>query len=101
MQGRAYGFVRDDNFDTAPYAGPLRQRRSPSSSASRRSSTSSGSAASSARPISKDTLFFFGGYENFENDATTVLAISDYWRNRGDGGRDSVEEHHAGAAAEG
>ena len=28
-------------------------------------------------------MFFFVGYENFENDATTVLAISDYWRNRG------------------
>ena len=52
-------------------------------------------------PISKDKLFFFGGYEDFENDATTVLAISDYWRNRGVAGRDSVEEHHAGAPAEG
>ena len=34
-------------------------------------------------PIKRDSLFFMAGYENFENDATTVLAISDYWRNRG------------------
>ena len=67
-----------------------------SSSASRRSSTSCGSAAISAVRSSRDSLFFFVGYENFENDATTVLAISDYWRNRGLAIGDSVEEHHPG-----
>ena len=41
-------------------------------------------------------MFFFVGYENFDNDATTVLAISDYWRNRGLASVIPVEEHHAG-----
>jgi outer membrane receptor protein involved in Fe transport len=83
VQGRAYGFVRDDKFDTAPYAGrfvngepeflaeppPFNQQRF---------------GGFLGAPIAKDKLFFFGGYENFDNDATTVLAISDYWRNRGE-----------------
>lgn len=81
LQGRGYGFVRDDNFDTAPYAGrfvngvPQFLSAPPQFNQQRFGGYFGG-------PVTKDSLFFFVGYENFENDATTVLAISDYWRNR-------------------
>ena len=47
LQGRGYGFVRDDNFDTAPYAGRF-VNGEPEFLTSRRSSTSTRSAAFSA-----------------------------------------------------
>lgn len=83
LQARGYGFVRDDAFDTAPYAGrfvngaPQFLSEPPQFNQQRFGGYLGG-------PIEKDSLFFFVGYENFENDATTVLAISDYWRNRGE-----------------
>ena len=83
FQGRAYGFVRDDNFDTAPFAGrfvngvPEFLSAPPQFNQQRFGGYFGG-------PVRKDSVFFFVGYENFENDATTVLAISDYWRNRGE-----------------
>ncbi len=83
LQARAYGFVRDDNFDTAPYAGrfvngvPQFLSEPPQFNQQRFGGYLGG-------PVRKDSVFFFVGYENFENDATTVLAISDYWRNRGE-----------------
>jgi len=82
VQARAYGFVRDDNFDTAPYAGrfvngvPQFLAAPPQFNQQRFGGYLGG-------PVKRDSVFFFLGYENFENDATTVLAISDYWRNRG------------------
>ena len=82
LTGRGYGFVRDDNFDTAPYAGrfvngePQFLSEPPQFNQLRIGGYLGG-------PIKRDSLFFMAGYENFENDATTVLAISDYWRNRG------------------
>ncbi|MCA1585195.1 MAG: TonB-dependent receptor [Acidobacteria bacterium] len=82
-QGRAYGFVRDDNFDTAPYAGrfvngePEYLDAPPQFNQQRFGAYLGG-------PVDKDSLFFFVGYENFQNDASTVLALSDYWRNRGE-----------------
>ena len=82
FQGRGYGFVRDDNFDTAPYAGrfvngePEFLPEPPQFNQLRFGGYFGG-------PVRKDTAFFFVGYEDFDNDATTVLAISDYWRNRG------------------
>jgi hypothetical protein len=81
VHGRGYGFVRDDNFDTAPYAGrfvngePEFLEEPPQFNQLRLGGFLGG-------PIEKDALFFFVGYEDFQNDATTVLAISDYWRNR-------------------
>lgn len=80
VQGRAYGFFRDDNFDTAPYAGrfvngePEFLPEPPQFNQHRLGGFLGG-------PIERDKLFFFAGYEDFQNDATTVLALSDYWRN--------------------
>src|SRR5262245_52781833 len=83
FQFRGYGFVRDDNFDTAPYAGrfvngvPEFLPEPPEFNQLRLGGYVGG-------PVRKDSIFFFAGYEDFDNDATTVLAISDYWRNRGE-----------------
>ena len=80
--GRAYGFVRDAKFDTAPYAGrfvngvPQFLAAPPQFNQQRFGGYLGG-------PVKRDSVFFFVGYEGFENDATTVLALSDYWRNRG------------------
>ena len=83
VQGRAYGFVRDDKFDTAPYAGRFVNGQ-PEFLSEPPQFNQQRFGGFLGAPITKDKLFFFGGYENFENDATTVLAISDYWRNRGE-----------------
>ena len=82
MHGRIYGFFRDDQFDTAPYAGrfvndkPTYLDKPPQYNQQRWGGFLGG-------PIQKDKMFFFGGVESLVNDATTVLAISDYWRAQG------------------
>ena len=82
VQGRIYGFFRDDKFDTAPYAGrfvsgkPQFLAEPPLYNQQRWGGFLGG-------PLKKNELFFFAGAESLVNDATTVLAISDYWRARG------------------
>lgn len=82
MQGRLYGFFRDDKFDTAPYAGrfvdgkPQFLADPPQYNQQRWGGFLGG-------PIQKDRVFFFAGVESLDNEATTVLAISNYWRDRG------------------
>ena len=72
-EARGYGFVRDDNFDTAPYAGrfvngePEFLPEPPQFNQLRFGGYFGG-------PVKKDAAFFFVGYEDFDNDATTVLA---------------------------
>ncbi len=81
LQGRGYGFIRDDRFDTAPYAGrfvdgqPQFLSEPPQFNQGRYGAFLGG-------PVEKDRLFFFAGYEDLQNDASTVLAITDYWRNQ-------------------
>jgi outer membrane receptor protein involved in Fe transport len=78
LQGRFYGFFRDDALDTAPYAGrfvdgePLFLDEPPEYNQQRFGGYLGG-------PILKDKVFFFGGAESLNNEATTVLAISNYW----------------------
>lgn len=82
MNGRVYGFFRDDRFDTAPYAGrfvdgkPQFLDEPPQYNQQRWGGFLGG-------PIQKDRLFFFAGAESLDNEATTVLALSNYWRDRG------------------
>lgn len=81
VQGRGYGFIRNDRFDTAPYAGrfvngePQFLDEAPQFDQHRFGAFLGG-------PIEKDRVFFFLGYEDFQNDASSVLAITDYWRNQ-------------------
>ncbi len=82
FNGRAYGFLRDDRFDTAPYAGRFLDGKpqfldSPPQFSQQRWGGFLGG------PIRKDRVFFFGGVESLDNQATTVLALSNYWRDRG------------------
>jgi hypothetical protein len=82
VQGRVYGFFRDDRFDTAPYAGrfvsgePQFLEDPPEYNQQRWGGFLGG-------PILKDRAFFFVGAESLDNEATTVLALSNYWRNQG------------------
>jgi outer membrane receptor protein involved in Fe transport len=82
IQGRVYGFFRDDRFDTAPYAGrfangePVFLESPPEYNQQRWGGFVGG-------PLKRDKLFFFGGVESLTNDASTVLALSDFWRNQG------------------
>jgi outer membrane receptor protein involved in Fe transport len=83
VQGRAYGFFRDDKFDTAPYAGRF-VNNAPEFLPAPPQFNQQRLGAFLGAPLKRDALFLFVGYEDFQNDATTVLAISDYWRNRGE-----------------
>ena len=82
VSGRLYGFFRDDRFDTAPYAGrfvngkPQFLDNPPQYNQQRWGGFLGG-------PLQRDRLFAFGGIENLDNEATTVLALSNYWRDRG------------------
>ncbi len=82
VHGRLYGFFRDDRFDTAPYAGrfvdgkPKFLDTPPQYNQQRWGGFLGG-------PIQRDRVFFFGGIESLDNEATTVLALSTYWRNQG------------------
>jgi hypothetical protein len=82
LQARAYGFFRDDGWDTPPYAGrfangePVFLASVPEYDQQRFGGFVGG-------PLKRDKLFFFAGVESLTNDAATVLAISDFWRNQG------------------
>ncbi len=85
LTGRAYGYFRDDKFDSPPFAGrfvnnkPLFLDRTPPFDQQRVGGFASG-------PLKRDTLFYFGGVENLQNKASRVLSISPYWlRNGGPG----------------
>jgi len=82
VSGRGYGFFRDAKFDSPPYAGrfvsgqPTYLSSTPPFSQKRLGGFLGG-------PIAKDRLFFFTGLEYMKRNDSTVLGISDYWRNRG------------------
>ena len=91
FSGRAYGFFRDDSLDAAPFGGtfdangkPEYLDQAPPLSQKRLGGFLSG-------PVVKDKLFFFAGYEYFKRDSSEILAITDYWRNRGEKGVLPVE----------
>lgn len=84
LQGRVYGFFRDDSWDAEPFAGRfengepvfLTEDEAPPLSQDRYGAFLSG-------PIKRDKLFYFVGHERLERDSSAVLGISDYWRARG------------------
>lgn len=91
FSGRAYGFFRDDSLDAAPFGGsfdssgkPEYLDKAPPLSQKRLGGFLSG-------PVLKDKLFFFAGYEYFKRDSSEILAITDYWRDRGQKGVLPVE----------
>src|SRR5262245_8498423 len=82
LQGRTYGFFQNAKFNTPPYAGrfvngaPVFLDSTPIFNQRRLGGYLGG-------PIVANRMFFFGGVESLDNDATTSLSISDYWRNQG------------------
>jgi hypothetical protein len=81
-QGRVYGFFRDDALDKAPFAGrfegdkPVFLDEAPPFSQQRFGGQLGG-------PLKRNEVFFFGGIQNLNQEATEVLGISQYWRNQG------------------
>ncbi|HEX2452727.1 MAG TPA: carboxypeptidase regulatory-like domain-containing protein [Vicinamibacterales bacterium] len=82
VKGRAYGFFQNGKFNSPPYSGhytngvPVFLDTTPSYNQHRIGGFLGG-------PIVTDKLFYFGGFESLDNDATTSLSISEYWRNQG------------------
>ena len=81
LNGRGYGFFRSAKFDSPPFAGrydtsgnPVFLTTTPPFDQQRYGGFIGG-------PISKDKIFFFGGIEALNLNASEVLGISDYWRN--------------------
>jgi outer membrane receptor protein involved in Fe transport len=81
--GRVYGFFRDDSFDAAPFAGTFDERGKPQFLDKAPPLRQKRFGGFLSGPILRDRLFFFTGYERFMRDSSEVLAISDYWRQRG------------------
>jgi hypothetical protein len=80
VNGRLY---RDDRFDTAPFAGRFDADKKPVFLDSPPKYNQQRWGGFLGGPIQKDRMFFFGGVESLDNEATTVLALSNYWRDRG------------------
>jgi hypothetical protein len=82
IHGRVYGFFQNAVFNSPPYAGrfangqPVFLSSTPDYNQRRLGAYIGG-------PIIKNKLFFFGGYEDFVNNATTSLSISPYWIAKG------------------
>ena len=83
VHGRAYGFFRDEALDAAPFAGTFDESRRPEFLAEPPSLSQRRLGGFLSGPIVRDKLFFFAGYEHFQRDSSVVLAITDYWRERG------------------
>lgn len=84
IQGRVYGFFRNDSWDSEPFAGRfengepvfLTEDETPPLSQERYGGFISG-------PLKRGKLFYFAGFERLQSDSSAVLGISDYWRNQG------------------
>lgn len=78
IHGRVYGFFQNAIFNSPPYAGrfsngqPVFLATTPDYNQRRLGAYVGG-------PVIKNKLFFFGGYEDFVNSATTSLSIAPYW----------------------
>lgn len=83
FSGRAYGFFRDDSLDAAPFAGSFDANGNPEYLDQAPPLTQKRLGGFLSGPVVKDKLFFFAGYEYFKRDSSEILAITDYWRERG------------------
>ena len=99
LQGRGYGFVRDDNFDTAPVRGSFRQRRT--AVPGRAAAVQPAAVWRLSRRSDQERLHFLPGrireLRERRHDGPRACRLLAQSRT---GDRDSVEEHHTGAPAE-
>ncbi len=80
LKGRAYGFFRDDKFDSAPFAGKYDANKQPIFLTAPPPFTQQRYGGFLGGPIVKDKIFYFGGIEHLNLASSEVLGISDYWR---------------------
>lgn len=83
IHGRAYGFFQNASLNSPPYAGrftngePEFLAKTPIYDQFRVGGYAGG-------PLLKNKAFYFVGFEDLDNSATSALSISDYWRARGE-----------------
>ena len=83
IRGRAYGFFQNASLNSPPYSGrfvngaPEFLAKTPVYDQFRVGGYAGG-------PLLKNKAFYFVGFENLDNSATSALSISDYWRARGE-----------------
>lgn len=82
IHGRGYGFFQNASLNSPPYSGhytngaPQFLTSTPLYDQYRVGGYLGG-------PIIRNKAFFFAGFEDLDNSATSSLSISDYWRARG------------------
>ncbi len=80
MNGRAYGFFRDDKLDKPPFAGRYDANKVPIFLDTTPPFTQQRWGGFIGGPVVKDKMFYFGGIERVDLTSSDVLGISDYWR---------------------
>src|SRR4051812_11573506 len=79
---RAYGFFRDAQLDSAPFAGSFTSGQ-PNYLAEAAPFNQQRVGGFVGGPIVRDRLFFFAGAEELQKHSSTILGLSDYWRAQG------------------
>ena len=78
--GRAYGFFRDDAFDSPPFAGRYDQDNNPVFLDDTPPFDQQRYGGFLGGPLRRDRLFYFAGVERLQLNSSEVLGISNYWR---------------------
>jgi hypothetical protein len=82
IHGRAYGFFQNASLNSPPYSGHY-TNGAPEFLASTPLYDQYRVGGYTGGPLVKNKAFFFVGFEDLDNSATSTLSISDYWRARG------------------
>ena len=80
MNGRGYGFFRDDRLDGPPFAGRYDASRQPIFLDSTPAFNQQRWGGFLGGPVVKDKMFYFAGIERLDLTSSDVLGITDYWR---------------------
>src|SRR5437667_3708078 len=80
MNGRGYGFFRDDRLDGPPFAGRYDASRQPIFLDSTPAFNQQRWGGFLGGPVVKHKMSYFAGIERLDLTSSDVLGISDYWR---------------------
>ena len=83
FSGRVYGFYRNSTLDRPAYAGRFDTNGQPVFLSSVPPYHSYRVGGFLGGPVVKDKVFFFGGFEDYDNTQQAILSISQYWINQG------------------
>jgi hypothetical protein len=78
--GRAYGFFRDNKFDSPPFSGKYTASKTPIFFTDTPPFSQQRYGGFLGGPLIQDKMFYFGGIEHLNLSSSDVLGISDYWR---------------------